>query len=402
MPTKNTESTENTETTNNLKIPENQEITEEADKTVKSAVVRKIIHIDMDAFYASVEMRDNPALLGLPVVVGGDPNSRGVVAAASYEARKFGIRSAMPASRAYRLCPRAVFLKPNFAKYRQVSTQIHQVFYRYTELVEPLSLDEAYLDVTSNKMGNPSATWIAGEIRQAIKDETGLTASAGVAPNKFLAKIASDEKKPDGLFVIRPEEVRAFVATLPLQKVPGIGKATLKRFQEMGKATCGDLLEIPLAELTHRFGKRGAWFYQIARGEDQRPVEPERLTKSVSIEDTFAQDHEDPDWLQERLEELARGLSTRLKKQELKGRTLTLKLRLADFSTHTRSHTLPQFTDDARLMGKEAARLFDASGFAGRKFRLLGLGLSQLNNTPAQSTRQLTFPWGTPGAGEEG
>ncbi len=358
--------------------------------------VRKIIHIDMDAFYASVEMRDNPSLRGLPLVVGGSPESRGVVAAASYEARRFGIHSAMPCSRAYRLCPKAVFVLPHFDKYREVSRQIRIIFHRYTSLVEPLSLDEAYLDVTSNHVGNPSATRIAEAIKADIRKETQLTASAGVAPNKFLAKIASDEKKPDGLFVIRPRDVAGFVKKLPLPKVPGIGKATMRTFEEMGIATCGEMEALSLAELTHRFGKRGAYFYRIARGEDDRPVETERERKSVSIEDTFAEDHGDEAWLRERLDELCAGLAQRMRSAGVMGRTLTLKLRTADFRTFTRSQTLPHFTDDEEVIRGCAEELFRNSGFAGQKLRLLGVGLAQLDNTalPPGAGRQLEFPWG--------
>jgi DNA polymerase-4 len=357
--------------------------------------VRKIIHIDMDAFYASVEVRDHPSLQGLPVVVGGSPNSRGVVAAASYEARRFGIHSAMPCSRAYRLCPKAVFTPPDFDKYRAVSRRIHAIFHRYTDQVEPLSLDEAYLDVTVNRLGEPSATRIAAAIKADIRRETGLTASAGVAPNKFLAKIASEERKPDGLFVIRPREVAAFVARLPLRKVPGVGQATLKSMEALGLRTCGDLAPLSLAELTRRFGKRGAWFHRIARGEDDRPVEPHRERKSVSIEDTFAEDHAEPAWLLERLADLCTRLAGRMRAAGLKGRTLTLKLRTTDFQIHTRSVTLEHFTDDEAELITHAAGLFRQSGLQGRELRLLGVGLHQLDNTPAPpgSEQQLAFPW---------
>jgi DNA polymerase-4 len=359
---------------------------------------RKIIHVDMDAFYASVEQRDNPALRGLPVVVGGSPAGRGVVAAASYEARRFGIHSAMPCARAYRLCPDAIFVPPHFDRYREVSHQIRAVFHRYTELVEPLSLDEAYLDVTANAVGEPSATRIARAIKAEIRRETRLTASAGVAPNKFLAKIASDEKKPDGLFVIRPQDVAAFVARLPLRKVPGVGPSTLRVFEEMGLATCGELAQVPLAELAHRFGKRGAWFHRLAQGIDERPVEPHRERKSVSIEDTFAEDHDEPDWLLERLKELCGGLGERLRAGGTRGRTVTLKLRTSDFQIHTRSRTLEQFTDDPAELFREGAALYQGSGLVGRKLRLLGIGVHQLEGAEAepQSEQQLALPWAEP------
>ena len=359
-----------------------------------SGRIRKIIHVDMDAFYASVEQRDNPALRGLPVVVGGSPAGRGVVAAASYEARRYGIRSAMPCARAYRLCPDAIFVPPNFEQYRTVSGQIHEVFLRYTELVEPLSLDEAYLDVTVNLVANPSATRIAQAVKREIRRETGLTASAGVAPNKFLAKIASEEKKPDGLFVIRPQDVAAFVERLPLRKVPGVGEATLRTFEAMGLATCGELAQVPLAELIQRFGKRGSWFHRLARGIDERPVEPHRERKSVSIEDTFAEDHAEPDWLLERLKELCAGLEQRLRDSGVRGRTVTLKLRTSDFQIHTRSRTLERFTDDAPTLYREAAALYRASGLTGRTLRLLGVGVHQLDTPEADplAEQQLALP----------
>jgi DNA polymerase-4 len=261
--------------------------------------------------------------------------------------------------------------------------------------VEPLSLDEAYLDVTVNHVGETSATRIARAIKADIRRETGLTASAGVAPNKFLAKIASDEKKPDGLFVIRPQDVAAFVASLPIAKLPGVGQATLRVFEALGLHTCGELAAVPLAELTHRFGKRGAWFHALALGVDERAVEPHRERKSVSIEDTFAEDHDEPGWLLERLHELCDGLGRRLAGSGVKGRTVTLKLRTSDFQIHTRSRTLPRFTADPREIEREAATLFQASGLVGRKLRLLGVGVHQLDTAVAESTGdpQLVLPW---------
>ena len=355
--------------------------------------------MDMDAFYASVEIRDRPDLAGQPVVVGGRPNSRGVVAAASYEARKYGIHSAMPSARAYQACPHAVFLPPDFEKYRAVSRQIQEIFRRHTELVEPLSLDEAFLDVTRHREGIPSATWIAQRIKREIRDETALTASAGVAPNKFLAKIASDEKKPDGLFVIRPQDVAAFLEHLPLAKVPGIGRATQEAFNAMQITTCGQLQKMPLALLTHRFGKRGAYFYEIARGIDEREVKPHRTRKSVGIEDTFAEDHADASWLRAKLGQLARGLEKRLQSNRVKGRTLTLKVRFADFHTLTRSRTLSEYMDDRDMILACAQDLFADSGAPGRKVRLLGLSLHNLDNAPAEpwSDDQLSFDWAEEG-----
>ena len=356
--------------------------------------VRKIIHVDMDAFFASVEIRDAPDLRGKPVVVGGSPQGRGVVAAASYEARRYGIHSAMSCAQAYRRCPEAVFLPPNFQKYRTVSGQIREIFHHYTDLVEPLSLDEAYLDVTRNHTNNPSATRIAQQIKAAILAETALTASAGVAPNKFLAKIASDERKPDGLFVIRPQDVAAFVQALPLGKVPGIGKATLASLNALGLHTCRDLAGVPLAELTHRFGKRGLWFYSLARGEDNRPVEPQRERKSVSVEDTFAEDHAEAAWLLEKLAHLCEELGKRLRKAGAQGRTVTLKLRTADFKTHTRNHTLPHPTDQVAEIAQAAVHLFHRSGLSGQPLRLLGVGVSQLAGEGNDGDeRQLELPW---------
>jgi DNA polymerase-4 len=357
--------------------------------------VRKIIHVDMDAFYASVEVRDRPELRGLPVVVGGPPESRGVVAAASYEARTFGIRSAMASSMAFRLCPQAVFLPPDFEKYRAVSAQLRAIFHRYSHLVEPLSLDEAYLDVTDPLEPFPSATELAHAIKRAVREETGLTASAGVAPNKFLAKIASEEKKPDGLFVIRPRDVPRFLQNLPLGKIPGIGRATQARFAELGVRTCGELQALPLAELSRHFGKRGGYFYQMARGIDERPVEPHRLRQSVGIEDTFAEDHGEPVWLARKLADLAERLERRLQGSGVKGRTLTLKVRFADFRTLTRSRTLPEPIAGAGQMLLVARELLAASLPHGAKLRLLGISLSQLDNAPQPEaeTGQLAFPW---------
>jgi DNA polymerase-4 len=357
---------------------------------------RRIIHVDMDAFYASVETRDRPELRGRPVIVGGPPGSRGVVASASYEARRFGVRSAMPSGTAFRLCPDAVFIHPDFEKYHQVSHQIQEVFHRYTPLVEPVSLDEAYLDVTDHLGSRPSATEVARAIKADIRAETQLTASAGVAPNKFLAKIASDEKKPDGLFVIRPQDVAVFVYKLPLGKIPGIGKATQAKLEEFGWHTCGDLQSVPVEKLTEIFGKRGGYFHNMVRGLDDRVVQPHRLRKSVGIEDTFAEDHADPAWLQAKLRELAQRLETRLRGSGLKGRTLTVKVRFSDFRTFTRSRTVEAHTDEAQAWLPVAQELFSASVKPGQALRLLGLSVAHLDNEPepeVAETPQLDFPW---------
>jgi DNA polymerase-4 len=359
---------------------------------------RTIIHVDMDAFYASVEQRDRPELRGKPVVVGGSPRSRGVVAAASYEARRFGIHSAMPCSQAWRLCPEAVFVSPNFSRYSAVSRQIRAIFARYTERVEPLGLDEAYLDLSASCPGPDAAVAVAGAIRAAIRAETGLTASAGVAPNKFLAKIASDERKPDGLFAIRPAEVAGFVATLPLRKVPGIGRVTGERLEALGLHTCGDMQRLSAEELGRHFGRRGLFFHRLCRGEDDRPVSAERIRKSVSIEDTFERDQDHPDWLERKLAELALGLERRLRAGSHRGRTLTLKLRLADFTSATRSATEPEPFDDAPRIRALAVRLYRQSGLVGKKLRLLGLGLSHLEPEAESRPRaqQLALPFGLP------
>lgn len=359
-----------------------------------SPPLRRIIHVDMDAFYASVEIRDDPRLRGLPVVVGGPPNSRAVVAAASYESRKYGIRSAMPCAQAQRLCPEAVFVSPNFDKYRAVSRQIHEIFRRFTDLIEPLALDEAYLDVTENKPGIPSATWIAREIKARIRAETELTASAGVAPNKFLAKVASEERKPDGLFVIRPEDVAPFVQHLPLEKVPGVGPVTLKRLHELNVRTCGELQRVPADVLSQVFGKRGDFFHRIARGEDDRPVNPHRERKSISVEDTFARDQDDLAWLGGKLAELVHSLARRAEAAGVAGRTVTLKLRKADFSIHTRSITVPQPVRTAPEILPLAEQLWRDSGLAGARLRLMGVGLSHLAAPDAPAAgRQLGFVW---------
>jgi DNA polymerase-4 len=337
--------------------------------------VRKVIHIDMDAFYASVEQRDAPELKGKPVVVGW-PGERSVVCAASYEARKFGVHSAMPALRAKRLCPEAVFIYPNFDKYRAVSKDIRAIFERHTPLVEPLSLDEAYLDVTQELTGIPTATETAETIRREIRAETHLTASAGVAPNKFLAKIASDWRKPDGCFVIRPHQVERFLVALPVRKIPGVGKATEKVMTEMGIATVGDLHHFTQEQLTARFGKWGVRLWELARGIDESPVEPSRPRKSWSSETTFAKDiplDEVATWIRTEAHELWDKLAAR----SLVGRTVTVKLRTGDFRTATRRLTPPEIPtsgDDLARIGEELLLKF-AFGEEAR-YRLAGIGVS--------------------------
>jgi DNA polymerase-4 len=337
--------------------------------------VRKIIHIDMDAFYASVEQRDDPSLKGKPVIVGW-PGERSVVCAASYEARKFGIHSAMPATRARRLCPEAVFIHPNFDKYRAVSHQIREIFERHTPLVEPLSLDEAYLDVTHELTGIPTATETAETIRGEIRTETNLTASAGVAPNKFLAKIASDWKKPDGLFVIKPHQVERFLVGLPVRKIPGVGKATEKVMTEIGVATVGDLLRFEQEELIARFGKWGTRLWQLARGIDESPVDPSQVRKSWSSENTFAQDitmDEVADFLRGESQKLWEALE----KRAMRGRTVTVKLRTNKFETATRQLTPPEPPASGDDIARVAVELLARFTFpAEAKYRLAGVGVS--------------------------
>src|SRR5262245_30465964 len=335
--------------------------------------MRKVIHIDMDAFYASVEQRDDPTLKGRPVIVGW-PGQRSVVCAASYEARKFGVHSAMPATRARRLCPDGVFIAPNFDKYRDVSHQIRAIFERHTPLVEPLSLDEAYLDVTEELTGIPTATETAQTIRREIRDQTQLTASAGVAPNKFLAKIASDWKKPDGLFVIRPHQVLDFLEPLNVRKIPGVGKATEKLLTDIGVATVGDLRRFSQPELVDRFGKWGTRLWELARGIDESPVVPDHKRKSWSSENTFAKDIP-LDEVEAFIRKEAQSLWTALSERKLVGRTVTVKLRTGDFRTATRRLTPdapPSSGDELAAIGAELLRRFEFGERA--RYRLAGIG----------------------------
>ncbi|MFP5247126.1 MAG: DNA polymerase IV [Thermoanaerobaculia bacterium] len=339
------------------------------------AQVRKIIHIDMDAFYASVEQRDDPSLKGKPVIVGW-PGERSVVCAASYEARKYGVHSAMPASRAKRLCPDGVWLRPDFDRYRAVSHQIRAIFERHTPLVEPLSLDEAYLDVTEELTGIPTATETAEAIRKEIRTETNLTASAGVAPNKFLAKIASDWRKPDGLFVIKPHQVQRFLVALPVRKIPGVGKATEAVLHEMQIETVGDLQRFEQPELIARFGKWGTRLWELARGIDESPVVPSRKRKSWSSENTFATDvtrEEAAEWIREQAHKLWESLEER----SMRGRTITVKLRTPDFKTATRQQSpaeMPASGEDIARIGVALLERFDFPQDA--RFRLVGVGVS--------------------------
>lgn len=342
-------------------------------------MTRKIIHVDMDAFYASVEQRDDPGLRGKPVVVAWRGN-RSVVCAASYEARQFGVRSAMPAVRAERLCPDAIFIPPDFSRYRAVSIGVREIFKRHTDLVEPLSLDEAYLDVTENKTDLPTATRVAKMIRQQIRDELQLTASAGVAPNKFLAKIASDWRKPDGLFVIQPAEVNAFLLPLPVGRISGVGKVTENHLNQLGIATVGDLQKLALPVLESQFGRYGVRLYELARGIDHSKVIPDRPTKSISAEDTFAQDKP----LSE-TEELIRRLAEKVwaasRKDARVARTVVLKLKTSQFATLTRSHTPISPPASCEELTAIALSLRNRIELGPEQlFRLVGVGLSNFRD----------------------
>ena len=341
---------------------------------------RKIIHVDMDAFYASVEQRDDPALRGRPLAVGGS-SARGVVAAASYEARRFGVRSAMPSTRAARLCADLVFVPPRFEVYRAVSRQIHAIFHDYTALIEPLSLDEAYLDVTSDQRGLGSATRIAELIRQRIRAETGLTASAGVSYNKFLAKLASDQNKPDGLCVIRPGEGADFVARLPVSRFHGVGPRGAERMTALGVETGADLRAVPLDTLRAHFGAQADYLYRAARGIDLRTVEPDRPRKSVGGERTFATDIGSGLGLREALADIVEIVWARVEKAGVRGRTVTLKLRSADFQTLTRARSLPRAIAGSEEFGALGRELLDALLPLRQPVRLMGMTLSALETT---------------------
>ena len=336
---------------------------------------RKIIHIDMDAFYASVEQRDDPSLRGRPVVVAWR-GARSVVCAASYEARTFGVRSAMPAVRAERLCPQAVFVPPDFVRYKAASRQVRAIMLEHTELVEPLSLDEAYLDVTAARTGLPSATAVAEAIRAKIREETSLTASAGVAPNKFLAKIASDWNKPDGLCVIRPHQVETFLTPLPVGRIPGVGKVAESKLAALGIATVGDLRARPLEELRQQFGSFGAALYRRARGIDERPVEPDQPVQSVSSEDTFAEDLP-LEALEPAIRRLADKTWQAARRTGRIARTVVLKLKTAQFRILTRSHTGTHPPASAEELAQIALALRARVELpASTRYRLVGVGLS--------------------------
>lgn len=355
------------------------------------AAIRKIIHVDMDAFYASVEQRDNPELRGKPLVVGGSPQGRGVVATASYEARKYGIHSAMPARQAVQLCPHAIFVRPRFDAYKEVSNKIREIFHRYTDLIEPLSLDEAYLDVTVDKLGIGSALEIAEQIKKAIKEELQLTASAGVSINKFVAKIASDINKPDGLKFIGPSSIEAFMEKLPVEKFHGVGKVTAEKMKQMGLHTGADLKKLSEEILVYRFGKTGHFYYNIVRGIDNRPVQPHRETKSLAAEDTFSYDLTEIEDMELKLEELAEIVHERLKKKNLSGRTITLKIKYSDFKQITRNRSYAHPVSDIKTIVDTAKSLLMSTEPAGHKIRLLGISLSNFGEAqPKQKVSKYT------------
>ncbi|WP_291132547.1 DNA polymerase IV [Flavobacterium sp. UBA7682] len=340
-------------------------------------VYRKIIHIDMDAFYASVEQLDNPELKGKPLAVGGS-EVRGVVSAASYEARKFGVRSAMSGIQAKRNCPDLIFVRPRFDRYKEISKQIRKIFHEYTDLVEPLSLDEAYLDVTQNKKGNPSASLIAQEIRKRIFEEVGLTASAGISVNKFVAKIASDYNKPNGQKTVNPEEVETFLENLDIKKFYGIGKVTTDRMYHLGIFTGKDLKSKSREFLEEHFSKSGLHFYNIVRGIHNSAVKPNRIAKSVAAEHTFNENLTSEIFMIEKLERIASELENRLKKYNISGKTVTLKIKYSDFTTQTRSKTLPYFISDKGLLLETAKELLFQERMK-ESVRLLGISLNNLN-----------------------
>lgn len=341
-----------------------------------------IIHVDMDAFYASVEERDRPGLVGRPVIVGGSPERRGVVSAANYVARRFGVHSAMPAYTARQLCPQAVLLPVRLDHYADISRQIREIFYRYTPLVEPLSLDEAFLDVSGSRQLFGSAVDIAGKIRQVIREEVRLVASAGVAPNKFLAKIASDLDKPDGFVVVEPEQVQQFLDPLPIERVWGIGRQGSKAMRRLGVRTIGDIRRLPLELLESRFGSNGRHFWRLARGIDDRPVIPDREAKSISHETTFAIDIDDPDILRAWLLELTDQVARRLRRHGFCGSVVQVKVRFADFRTITRSRKLPEPTSVTDELWQVASEILASRLPANHPpVRLLGMGVSGIDRS---------------------
>ncbi|MES2111187.1 MAG: DNA polymerase IV [Bacteroidota bacterium] len=352
-------------------------------------IFRKIIHVDMDAFYASVEQRDNPEYRGKPIVVGGSPEGRGgVVATASYEARKFGVKSAMSSKKAVQLCPHAIFVRPRFDAYKEVSRKIREIFGRYTDLIEPLSLDEAYLDVTTDKLDIGSAIEIAQQIKQAIRDELQLTASAGVSINKFVAKIASDINKPDGLKFIGPSSIESFMEKLPVEKFFGVGKVTAQKMKNMGLHTGEDLKRLTEAELSRHFGKVGRFYYNIVRGIDNREVQPHRETKSLAAEDTFPYDLTTIEEMEAELDKIAIIVCNRLQHYQLKGRTVTLKIKYGDFKQITRNQSFTNGINDLETVSTTAKKLLAATEPDDKKIRLLGISLSNFGDVVVRAREE--------------
>jgi DNA polymerase-4 len=345
---------------------------------------RKIIHVDMDAFYASVEQMDNPELKGKPLAVGGS-EVRGVVSAASYEARKFGVRSAISGIQAKKLCPDLIFVRPRFDRYKEISKKIRKIFHDYTDLVEPLSLDEAYLDVTENKKGIPSATLIAQEIRKRIFEEVGLTASAGISVNKFVAKIASDYNKPNGQKTVNPDEVEPFLEKLDIKKFYGVGKVTAEKMYQLGIFTGYELKQKPLEYLEKHFGNSGFHYYQICRGIHNSAVKPNRKIKSVGAERTFEENLSSEIFMEERLQSIAKELEKRLQKSKISGKTITLKIKYSDFTLQTRSKTLPYFVGDKNIILDVAKDLLYQERLR-NSVRLLGISIHNLNNEEKTKT----------------
>lgn len=349
--------------------------------------IRKIIHVDMDAFYASVEQMDNPSLKGKPIAVGGG-SARGVISAASYEARKYGVKSAMSGRLAEKLCPELIFVKHRFDRYKEISTQIRSIFLDYTDLVEPLSLDEAYLDVTENKIGLPSATLIAQKIRQRIADEIGLTASAGISINKFVAKIASDYNKPNGQKTVNPEDVLQFLEDLDIRKFYGVGKVTAEKMYQKGIFTGKDLKDKSLEYLEENFGKSGKHYYYIVRGIHNSEVKPNRIRKSLAAERTFSENLSSEIFMLEKLEHIAEEVSKRLTHTNVSGKTITLKIKYSDFTLQTRSKTLPYFINDKSIILENAKDLLYQERLK-NSVRLLGISLSNLNTDKSESKNSL-------------
>lgn len=339
--------------------------------------IRKIIHVDMDAFYASVEQMDYPELKGKPIAVGGG-GKRGVISAASYEARKFGVKSAMSGRLAERLCPQLIFVRPRFDRYKDISKRIRKIFYDYTDLVEPLSLDEAYLDVTENKIGLPSATLIAQEIRQRIFSEVGITASAGISINKFIAKVASDYNKPNGQKTVNPEDVLQFLENLDIRKFYGVGKVTAEKMYQKGIFTGKDLKSKSLEYLDETFGKSGHYYYDVVRGIHNSEVKPNRIRKSLAAERTFSENLSSEIFMLEKLNHIAEEVSRRLEKSKVAGKTITLKIKYSDFTLQTRSKTLPYYISNKSIILETAKELLYQEKL-NNSVRLLGISLSNLN-----------------------